>query len=299
MQEKQNDKPKKVSDLMRERREKPPIDISGQILKIMEDRPISYSSGKNFLKSPWHFFNYYIEPKEKKDYFDTGTLFEMMLLEPEKVDDEIVISPVFNKRTKDGKAEYEKFLADNRGKTVISEDVLQSSLDMYERAIKDPEVKDWLSRLGWVQEKVYYTHPPTKLRAMSKIDARTSLDDVYPAIVDLKTTARLADPNDFTRTMYSLDYWLQAGSYCYAYQKKHFVYPEYYWMVFETKPPYAFNIIKAEPSLIEEGIRVWDNLLKGIKFCIDEDLWHVNHKFWRLMMPYDSVKMPGYHKPRV
>lgn len=243
---------------------------------------------------------YYLDDeKVKTDYFDTGTLFEMMLLEPQTVDDKVVTAPEVNRRTKAGREEYDNFLKENEGKFVVSQEVLETSLDMYERAIHDPEVKEWLPRLGHYQETKIYTHPATGLKAISKIDCRTELDIADPAIVDVKTMGKVASPQQWERDMYNLEYWLQAGAYCYAYQRTHFVFPDFYWMVFESKPPYGINIIKADPAIIDEGIRVWDNILKGIKFCMDEDLWHHSHKFWRLMAPYDTVRMPNYHRIRI
>jgi len=291
-------KAKAVSELMRERKEKDPIAWNA-VEDVIADRPISYSSSRKFMISPWHFYEYYFGERTETDAFDVGNLFELMLLEPDTVDDRVVIYPPYNLRKpahRELKAEFDE---QHKGKLCVKEEALEDCLNMYERAIKDPEVSEWLDRFAAVQESKFFDHKATGLRSIAKIDARTSLDEATPAIIDVKTTGGTADPDKFLRSVMNYDYWLQAGIYVMAYNVKHFVWPEFYWMVFETTPPYGINIIKADPNIIDEGKRVYDNLLKGIKFCSDAGHWDKSHKFWRLMAPYDSVRLPGWHRPRI
>lgn len=292
-------KTKLVSSLMNERFIKEQIPYGENLKEMMKDRPISYSSAKNFLISPWHFYEYYFGEKKESTSFDIGNAFELMLLEPDTVDEKIVISPEFNRRKKDEKLAEEEFKQLHKGKLVVRESELITSLDMYERAIKDPEINDWLEQAEGIQETLFYTDKGSGLRCVSKIDFRTSLEANPFKIVDVKTSANPATPDKWQKAIFSFDYWLQVGSYCHAYRSKYFVYPDFYWMVFETKPPYAFNIIKADSNMIEEGVRIWKNVLLGINFCIENNHWEKNHKFWRLMSPHDTVRMPRWFSSRV
>lgn len=291
-----------VSKLMERRLEQPPIDYSQMVLDNLEKKPLSYSSLKHFSVSPWHYWNYYFGEKKESDAFDKGKVFELMLLEPEKVDTEIRIRPDLNLRKPADREKLAEWKIDpkNAGKIHVSESDLAECLEMYERCMRDEELMEFLSDIekDGIQETVYWTDPETKLRNVAKIDCR---NDKYAnpfKVIDIKTGIS-GDPLDWDRAVLNFYYHLQAGGYTLAYEKKYFVYPQYYWVVVENRAPYAINIFKADDRLLEEGKRLYLQLLQAFKYCLDNNLWHQSHAFWRFLAPYNNVRMPGYYKTKI
>lgn len=263
-------------------------------------RPISQSAAKKFLESPRSMYEYYFgeDGKEESAVMTLGKAYEIMLLEPDKVDEEIVVAPVFNRRTRVGKEAYAEFQEKWKGKIILPEDQMEVCLKMYQRARKDQEIMAILEDIAVVQESVYFTHRQTGFRCVAKVDFRNSIDAKPFKVIDLKTFGGQPMPSDFTRQQYALKYWFQGGAYFNAYRNKYYAFPDYYWMVASTKPPYDLNYFKADQDLVREGERIWDLVLQAIKYCNDNKLWHLGPKFWRIMADHDTVRLPAYHKMR-
>lgn len=90
-------------------------------LETLHDRPLSFSSLKEFAKSPRHYLDYILKPKTPPtDAMKMGSMIHCMLLTPELFNDEFAIAPEINKRTNAGKEEWAQFTAMHADKTVVT-----------------------------------------------------------------------------------------------------------------------------------------------------------------------------------
>lgn len=84
--------------------------------------PLSKSRLWEMRKSPEWFRFCETTPKQQTQAMVVGSLIHTVVLEPEKLDDEYIISPAFDARTKAGRADREKFYLENSSKTIVCAD---------------------------------------------------------------------------------------------------------------------------------------------------------------------------------
>ena len=92
---------------------------------------MSASQLKAFLSHSPKAFQYFLDnPKPATIYMQQGELVDHLITRPDTFDDNYVVSPKLNKRTKAGKQEWEALeeLAKSKGARVIDEDMLPRSI---------------------------------------------------------------------------------------------------------------------------------------------------------------------------
>ena len=77
---------------------------------------LNYLSGK----SPEYFRFIMNHPQPATTAMKFGSAFHMNVLQPEKFNSNYAISPKFDRRTKQGKENYQNFINDSKLKTIIS-----------------------------------------------------------------------------------------------------------------------------------------------------------------------------------
>jgi hypothetical protein len=85
-------------------------------------KSLNYSGSKELLKSAAHFQAYLNKPQEETKALKIGTAVHAYVLQPEVAFATYAVAPEVDRRTKDGKAAWETFVAANAGKVVLTED---------------------------------------------------------------------------------------------------------------------------------------------------------------------------------
>ena len=83
-------------------------------------RVLSYSSIKQFAKSPNHFLQYINREQETTPAMIKGSAFHVLTLEPDKFLDQYAIAPKVDRRTKAGKETWANFSSENEGKQILT-----------------------------------------------------------------------------------------------------------------------------------------------------------------------------------
>jgi hypothetical protein len=159
---------------------------------------ISASDLKILLnKSPYHFQNR-SQIKNESDSLSFGTLCHTAILEPE-IYDTYVLEPKIDKRTKEWKA----WLAENEGKTTVSEDDA-ARIKLIKTRMQQVGILPIFSR-GESEVSAYGEHMDLKIRARAD-----KWDPERRIVVDLKTTR---DLQWFTKDIFRYGYDLSVPHY--------------------------------------------------------------------------------------
>lgn len=229
---------------------------------------ISASDLKKMVKSmkSWKYSN------DNPDEEDTpalkfGRAYHKYCLEPYDFYNEYIVSPKFDRRTKEGKQAYDKFLIEAEDKEVIDEEMFNTIDEMREELYKTPYVKKLL--FGEHEQSFFWTDDATGIPLKCRPDSYTKLGNVN-VIIDLKTVSN-ADTDAFMRDSQKYLYNLQAYHYI---DGMKVVTGEDYNFVFiaqEKQKPYLVNVLEADEYFLQDGKEVRDEMLRKYKKCLELD----------------------------
>lgn len=194
-----------------------------------------------------------------------GRALHKLVLEPSDFDNEFVVSPKFDRRTKEGKAQYEKFLEDSKGKDIIDEETMQTLCDMRDSLYATPFVKKLIN--GEHEKSFFWEDSTCGIPCKCRPDSFGKINGNH-IIVDLKTCSD-AETSAFMRDSQKFGYDIQAAHYCEGLKQ---IYGEDFSFVFiavEKKPPYAVNILQADEYFLANGLEVRNALLETYKKCVE------------------------------
>lgn len=245
-------------------------------------------------KSPYHFWYQYLSglstPKETTPAMIVGSLFHTLLLEPENFESEYIIKPTIKKLPEVGllkdvgreiyslqkesrerqvlinKAVMQRFEDSSRGKTVITEDQLDTTLKMADLVNKH-EIVTTLLEEAQFEQSIFWTDKETELQFKTRPDIWSS-----KVVVDLKTT-KDASPHRFTSSAYSYGYYLQAGMCYEAFQAIGKPFDMFVVLAVEKEEPYVPSVFMMDEEALQFGIDQFQSYKKKLKECIDNDKW--------------------------
>jgi len=202
-----------------------------------------------------------------------GQAAHKMLLEPLDFGTEFAIKPDgIDRRTKEGKEEWNKFLAMSEGKTIISMDDYVTIKGMADKAMADPMVMKLLD--GRKEVPFFWTDPDTGVKCKVKLDCLTYLDDM-PVVVDYKT-CKSAKTDAFMRDAYSYGYHLQAAMYTEAVMRTLGLTerPMFVFLCQEKDEPFALNCITVPEDTMNYGLDTMRELLGIYAECEKTGNWY-------------------------
>lgn len=212
--------------------------------------PALSASGINaFYKSPLHFwretpFNANRIQREETAAMLFGKVTHKIILEEQDFFKEFIISPEINKRTNLGKEEYEAFLKNNKGKTVIDPETYRKARELKEAFMKNAAVCDLLE--GTIAEKSLFWDDD--IRCKAKLDLyRNRL------ILDYKTTIS-ASEEEFKKSLINYGYHRQAAWYMEGAEREYGERPKAFVFIVQEKDiPEAIGIYSISPQSIAIG----------------------------------------------
>lgn len=231
---------------------------------------VSASDLKKMMKS-MASYKYYKEHPEDSDSeaLQFGRAYHKLMLEPDDFDNEFIVSPKFDRRTKEGKAAYEDFLKKAEGKEVINEETYQKLLEMQIALYNTPFVK--LLIKGEHEKSFFWTDEATGIPCKCRPDSFGKIKDQYICI-DLKTTND-AETDRFMRDALKFGYDIQAYHYCQGLEdayKKPF---KFIFIAQEKTAPYLVNVLEADDYFMKSGEELRNSLLEKYKEALETDKW--------------------------
>ena len=114
-------------------------------LETLQQRPLSYSSLKEFAKSPAHYIAYLNGDKEPSKEMIFGSMLHCLLLQPKEFNSQFAVMPNVDRRTSEGKATYAKFMSEAEGKSVVQESELEDANRLVEKVMMQDHFRKLVS----------------------------------------------------------------------------------------------------------------------------------------------------------
>lgn len=204
-------------------------------------------------KSPLHYWHKYLNPQRKPEEPTEakrlGSAIHAAILEPDLFESAYVVTPPFNRRTKEGRALYEEFVAENAGKAIITPEDREICLAIRDRVHTHPVARGLLTG-GKAEQSFYARDPETGELIKCRFDY---LHDGGGMALDVKSTkdaGKVSFARDVANYRYDIapPWYFDVLDILYGEVPKHWV-----WLAFEKEPPYAIGVYYAPPAMIDRA----------------------------------------------
>ena len=216
-----------------------------------------------FKKSPAHY-KYAVEnPDEPTPALLFGTAAHMAILEPERFEQEYIVAPKIDRRTKAGKEEWARLM--DSGKSVLSAEDAETIRAM-KNAVMENELAASLIE-GEHEVPVLWTDLKTGEVCKCKPDVIGK-----DLIVDYKTTNSCEDGH-FERSARDYGYQLQAAMYREGLLQTRYKEYGFAFIAQEKKAPYAVRVYMCDPGWIDDGAVIYRELIGLYHECKVNNHW--------------------------
>lgn len=214
-----------------------------------------------------------------------GSAVHKLILEPNTFNKEYAVFADYDKRTKNGKEMYKKFLDRLNGRKEITESDLMVMQTMRDVVMSHPKARMLLTG-GKTETSYYWIDPRTGTLCKCRPD---KVNRGY--IIDLKTTSD-ASPEGFEKSMMKYRYHVQAAWYLRGYEAATGIKPEgFIFIAVEKNPPYSVAVYLCDDLSIEIGAREADEDLDVFVKCSEIGKWHGYGGEKDLILP---IGLPDY-----
>lgn len=212
-----------------------------------------------------------------------GTALHTLVLEPERFDELVAVSPDVDRRTKYGKAQWEEFKSSCNGKAVISQFDNDAVTNMSKSILAHPEAAKLLKRAEYREKSFRWVNEASGLFCKCKPDLLWWAGAV---IGDLKTAAD-PTPGAWTRQAASLGYHRQNAGYRSGIEAVSGRRPAFLHIVVGTSEPFETCCYQMDPESVDHGEFQNQQTLNAIRAAIDSGDWMAdqNKKFKTVSLP--------------
>lgn len=226
-------------------------------------KAINASGINKFIRSPLHYwrespFNPGRIVNEPTPAMIFGKLVHCLVLTPESFEEEFALAPDINKRTNEGKAQWQQFQSENAGKTIITLEQWNQADALRNAVWMHPTVKGLLGN-GQSEEPITWKREGGDVECKAKLDyLRNGL------IIDYKTTQD-ASLREFARSIASFGYHRQMAWYMEAAYKIQGGWPRGAILIAQEKEvPEAIAVYRLDESALTKGAVECDNAYKAM-----------------------------------
>lgn len=230
---------------------------------------ISQSELKHMLKSPAHFKANKEAVHEETDAMRLGTATHLAVFQLEHFHNEVVMAPKFDRRTKDGKAGFEKFQQENSNKILLSEEDYERCISMADSVRSVSKFREW-TRSGEAEVSFFS-------KTSYGIDVKGRLDWVnFDAgiALDLKTLGKEASEHEIRKTIKNRAYDFQNGFYDNflksAYPEKNF---KFVFIFVESLEPHGVRFVTIDHGHMLNVDATIDLCLRDLKRAQDSGIY--------------------------
>ena len=214
-------------------------------------------------KSPEYFKHIMENPQPASAAMRFGSALHMQVLQPKEYNKHYVVMPKFDKRTKQGKENFEAFTNKHMFKTVLSQEDHDTIQEITSKLFQDSDAVQLLSN-GEKEHIVVWHNEEYDVNCKGMLDV---FDKERNIIVDLKTT-KDTSYFGFANAIKRYNYHKQAAFYMDAVKAN-----EYYIVAVEKTKPYSISIVQLGDDLIDRGRELYNRDLEIYKYCVTNNYW--------------------------
>lgn len=241
---------------------------------------VNKSSLWELTRSPAHYRWALEHPRADTAALLLGRALHAAILTPTAFRRDFAVLPEdLDRRTKAGRAAWDVFVTENRGKTILTHDDAETVKSIAQAVKSNPQARELLK--GTRREvALFWTDAESGLPCKAKLDAvRRGL------ILDLKTTTD-ASLKAFTRDVVSRGYDVQAAHYLDGHRARYGEEADFFFIAVEKTPPFAVAVYRLDEGFVEYGERRRRELLDKLAECRENDFWPGYGE--------DELILPGY-----
>jgi len=249
---------------------------------------INHSSLRHFSKTPLHARQALLEPPKQTRAFEFGWCAHIAILEPERLEEEILPIPKLDRRTTAGKLQWDAFQRRAAGRKTVQEDEMDKLRGMRRAIDEHPTAREILRGQGSNEVSVVWTDKQTGVLCKGRLDRLGGMrnrGDLLPregldlgaevtVVADLKTIGEPAELRVFERQADNYGYFEQAGMYLDGLDAlsprsdRHFV-----WIVVETEPPHGVRCFEPDEEALAWGRKQYRQHLEMYAECKRTNVW--------------------------
>lgn len=236
-----------------------------------EAEGISRSELFKIARSPMHF-KYAMENPTDSASLAFGRALHKYVLEKEDFGNDFIILPEINRRTKDGKAEYERYQLEAfaNDRELVSRADMTVIMEMYEAVMAHPVARALLS--GEHEKDFFWTDAATGEKCKCRPDCMTEYNGLK-YIVDYKSTDSCEDGH-FERSCRKYGYKFQAGMYTEGVFQNTFEQYGFAFVAQEKNPPYAVRVYFCTPEFVAQGYDQFREFIGIYHSCKETGNWY-------------------------
>lgn len=217
--------------------------------------------------SPAHL-RYQIEhPEQPTEALLLGSATHYAILQPGLFDLRYFALPDCDRRTKDGKAEYESCIAANPGKIPLKAAAYESCRNMAAAVWANLDARILLESLGQLELSGIFERDGVLCKM--RVD---KLSEEYGATIDVKT-CQCAHPREFERVIYNRGYHRQGAFYVDGAWCLESPFVDHFIIAVEKEPPYATVVYKLTADALDLGRKELNELLATYRRCVESQSW--------------------------
>ena len=232
------------------------------------DLPSSSSTKTLLTGTNAHLAHERETPREENDAFTLGAYLHALLLDPESIAANFIALGDIDRRTKEGKAEWESAQrrAGLSGARIITRPLVEQAAAMAQAVRENPSAASLLNTLS--DRETTIIGEIAGRPAKAKVDGIVRLAGAC-IVLDVKTTES-ARPTDFAASAAKFGYFHQAAFYRRLVEQNIGVLDDFVIIAVEKKPPYLtavyripFHAIETADRRIDELVARWWEVAEG------------------------------------
>lgn len=227
---------------------------------------ISKSDLDLLARSPYHYKHK--DEFERKDSaaLVLGSAVHKLVLEPKDFFSEFSVEPNVDKRTKEGKAIYNDFLANLGDKTALSGETYDI-VKQIANAVNSMRETAVFLRDGLAEQSYFSEIDGVAVKCRPDF-----FNENLGLCIDLKTTSD-ASADGFARSVASFNYHVQAAFYGDILRSLGKTVNNFLFIAVETKKPFMVGFYTLDDAAIEQGRKTYLALLERYKLCLARGEW--------------------------
>lgn len=250
--------------------------------------PVSNTRLSAFKRSPLHLIHYLNGNTKQTPAMAFGSAFHAALLEPHVFDSEYAIAPEIDRRSKEGKLAYDKFVYESDGKSVITSEDGNRIQRMVDSVRGNTIANELLTNCLWFEQEAQWTNMETSVPMKGIIDAMSS-----DYIIDIKTTTD-ASPGKFMRDAFANYYHRQAAIYLDS-QNANPKRMDYYLIAVEKDEPHGVAVYQMDMDTLDKGHEIYLDQVTEYRSWVEAGCPSASYEYWHYAGIH-QIELPNYLK---